>query len=186
MTLRVGILGGTFDPVHDAHLAIARLALEQLELDQILWIPTGRPGYREPAVAPAAHRVAMLRLALAGEARYAIDERELGANASGFSYDTIKSLREERPGAGFFLLMGADQYAKRAEWHRWADIEKLCQVAVVARPGSRLEASARTLRMAPLPISASEIRTRLGHGEDVTALLPAPVLDYIRRHGLYR
>ncbi len=86
MTLRVGILGGTFDPVHNAHLAIARAALERLDLGRILWIPTGAPPYRAAPVASASHRVAMLRLAIADEPRYAIDERELAARSLGLYF----------------------------------------------------------------------------------------------------
>jgi nicotinate-nucleotide adenylyltransferase len=186
LTLRVGILGGTFDPVHNAHLAIARAALERLDLGRILWIPTGAPPYRSAPIAPAAHRVAMLKLALAGEARYAIDERELRPGASGFTFDSISSLNDEQPESRFVLIMGADQYARRATWHRWTDIEKLCDVAVAARPGSNLDGKARTIPMTPMAISASDIRAGVGRGEDVSALLPAPVLSYIREHGLYR
>lgn len=186
MPARIGILGGTFDPVHNAHLAIARLALGQLGLDAILWIPTGAPGYRTPPVAPGADRVAMLRLALAGESRFVIDERELAPSASGYTVDTLAALRKERPGDRLVFLMGADQHERRATWHRWADIEKLCEIVVVARPGSDVDAGAATLRMTPLPVSASDIRTRLARGEDVSAMLPAPVLGYILEKGLYR
>lgn len=187
MTIRVGILGGTFDPVHNAHLAIARLALEQLVLDKILWIPTGTPGYREPAVAPGADRVAMLRLALAGESRFAIDESELQSGASGFTYDTVKTLKEKSPNAEYTLLMGADQYARRNAWHRWPELAKLCRVAVIERPDSaKPEGDVVHLRMTPVDLSASDIRARIARGEDVAAMLPAPVLGYIRAHGLYR
>lgn len=186
MTRRVGILGGTFDPVHNAHLAIARSALEELGLGGILWIPTGAPGYRAPPVAPAHHRVAMLKLALAGEARHTIDERELRPEASGFTFESLSSLKSELPENRFVLIMGADQYARRETWHRWADIENLCDVAVFARPGSNLDGKAKTIPMTPMAISASDIRARIGRGNDVAAMLPAPVLAYIREQGLYR
>lgn len=186
MTLRVGILGGTFDPVHDAHLAIARCALERLDLGRILWLPTGAPPYRPAPVAAASHRVAMLKLATADEPRYAIDERELRPGASGFTFDSISSLKSEHPESRFVLMMGADQYEKRATWHRWADIEKICDVAVCARPGSNLDGKAKTIPMPLMEISASELRARIGRGDDVSALLPAPVLAYIREHDLYR
>ena len=190
MILRFGILGGTFDPVHNAHLALARLALEQLALDKILWMPTGAPAYRRPAVASGEDRVAMIRLALAGEMRgsprHAIDERELQPGASGYTFDSVSALRHENPGASFVLLMGSDQYEKRATWHRWAELEKLCEIAVVARPGSRIDAKVRTLPMAPSPVSASEIRARVARGEDISAMVPRAVADYIREKELYR
>ena len=185
MARPIGILGGTFDPVHNAHLAIASAALRALGLERILWLPTGTPPYRPAPVAAAPHRVAMLKLAIAAEPRYAIDEHELRPEASGFSFDSISSLKNENPKSKFVLIMGADQYDRRASWHRWAELEKLCGIAVVARPGWNVDAKAKTIPMTPLPVSASDIRARLGRGEDVSAMLPAPVLGYIREKGLY-
>jgi nicotinate-nucleotide adenylyltransferase len=185
----LGILGGTFDPVHNTHLAIARLALDQLGLEKILWMPTGSPGYRRPPVAPGKDRLAMLKLALEGEMRgdprHAIDARELQPGASGFTFDSLAALKTENPQAAIVLIMGSDQWERRAGWHRWADIEKLCTPAVAARPGSRVDGKVRTLPLAPSPLSASDIRARIGRGEDVSAMVPAAVLNYIRDKGLY-
>ncbi|MDX1375038.1 MAG: nicotinate-nucleotide adenylyltransferase [Burkholderiales bacterium] len=208
----IGILGGTFDPVHEAHLRIARLALDVLRLARVLWIPTGRPGYRDAPVASPAHRVAMLRLALAGEPRYAIDERELGPEASGYTVDTLAALRAElgtdRP---LVLLMGDDQFAKLDGWHRWKALFELAHIAVFARPGwstapggavdaafaARAERAAGGWRsrragavirvdMPLLDVSATALRARIGRGENVSAWLPPAVIDYIMRHRLYR
>jgi nicotinate-nucleotide adenylyltransferase len=190
LILRSGILGGTFDPVHNAHLALARLALAELGLEKILWMPTGATAYRRPAVASAEDRVAMLRLALEGELhgslRHAIDERELQPGASGYTYDSVSALRRENPGRAFVLLMGSDQYEKRATWHRWPELEKLCEIAVAARPGSRVDAPVRLLPMSPSPVSASEIRARVARGEAIASMVPPSVADYIRDRGLYR
>ena len=183
MAQPVGILGGTFDPVHNAHLAIAGAALRALDLQKILWLPTGAPPYRPAPVAAAAHRVAMLKLAIAGEPRYAIDERELRPAASGFTFDSVAALKDENPGHAFVLIMGADQFEKRSSWHRWPELEKLCEVAVFARPGSGTKA--KIIPMAPLSVSASDIRARIARGEDVSGMLPAEVLNYIRNKGLY-
>lgn len=177
-----GILGGTFDPVHNAHLAIARTALEQLGLARILWMPTGNPRYRQPAQTPAVHRVAMLALAIEGEPRYAIDERELAPGHSGYTVDTLLALGGEP-----VLLLGADQYAKFETWHRWREILGLASLAVFARPGwPASDGRARFVPMAPLDISASGIRARLARGEDVASLVPPKVLAYIQQHRLYR
>jgi len=187
-----GILGGTFDPVHNAHLAMARRALEALGAARILWMPTGAPAYRNPPLAPAAHRVAMVRLAIEGEPRYALDERELAPGASGYTYDTLTALRGELgPGVPLVMLIGADQYEKLGAWHRARELFGLCRFAVFARPGWSAGVSSVPrdgvlhVPMEPLSISASDIRTRIGRGEDVSALLPATVLQYIRRHHLY-
>ncbi|MGH8675907.1 MAG: nicotinate (nicotinamide) nucleotide adenylyltransferase [Burkholderiales bacterium] len=188
----VGILGGTFDPVHNAHLAIARRALEALGATRILWMPTGAPGYRNPPQAPAAQRVAMLGLAIEGEARYALDERELAPGASGYTYDTLTALRNELGAhVPLVMLIGSDQYEKLDAWHRARDLFQLCRLAVFARPGWSASATGvprdgiTHVPMEPLAISASDIRARIGRGEDVSPLLPAPVLHYIRRHHLY-
>lgn len=187
----VGILGGTFDPVHNAHLAIARRALEALQVARILWMPTGAPGYRHPPVAPAEHRVAMLRLAIEGEPRYQIDERELAPGHSGYTVDTLTALRTELgTQVRIYLLLGADQYSKLGSWHRPLDLLKLCHLAVFARPGWSVSdrfpgSNVVPVPMEPLAISASDIRARITRGEGVSALVPASVLHYIQRNHLY-
>ncbi|MGH8737456.1 MAG: nicotinate (nicotinamide) nucleotide adenylyltransferase [Burkholderiales bacterium] len=195
MTAPTGIFGGTFDPVHNAHLRVARVALEALGLVRLLWIPTGAPRYRPAPVASAEHRLAMLELALAGEPRYAIDARELRPEASGYTVDTLAALRAELgPHAPLVLLMGSDQYEKLAGWHRWRELFGLTRIAVVARPGRTPEADARIraagpvlrVEMAPLDVSSTEIRARMAHGEDVSGMLPPPVHEYISTHRLYR
>jgi nicotinate-nucleotide adenylyltransferase len=183
---RIGILGGTFDPVHNAHLAIAGKALQHAGVSSILWMPTGNPGYRAPPVASAQDRLAMLRLALDGEPHFSIDERELRPGASGFTFDSIASLKSEMPQGKFVLIMGSDQYQKRATWHRWPELEKLAGVAVVERPGAGTAAGATIIPMPPSTVSASDIRARIGRGEDVAGMVPAAVLNYIREKGLYR
>ncbi len=208
----IGILGGTFDPVHRAHLGIAQLALDRLRLARVVWIPTGQPGYRDAPVAPPAHRVAMLRLALGAEPRYQIDERELRPGASGYTVDTLHALRSELGAAQpLMLLMGEDQFATLDRWHRWTALFGLAHIAVFARRGGspaqggaiEAECAARADRpegawrqrnagavirveMAPLDVSATTLRAQLARGADVSAWLPPAVQDYIARHGLYR
>jgi nicotinate-nucleotide adenylyltransferase len=193
----VAILGGTFDPVHNAHLAIARRALDALGAARVLWLPTGKPHYRKPAVASARDRIAMLRLAIAGEPRWAIDERELGPAATGHSVDTLSALRAELGAqTPLVMLIGSDQYAALDTWHRWKELFGLARFAVFARPVAGAappagpagipEGGVIHVPFEPLAVSASELRARIGRGEDVAAYVPAPVLAYIREHGLYR
>jgi nicotinate-nucleotide adenylyltransferase len=175
------ILGGTFDPVHNAHLAIAQSALAHLRLERVLWLPTGSPKYRKPARALPAERVAMLELAIAGEPRYALDERELAPGHSGYTVDTLKSL-----GGKPVLLLGADQYANLEHWHRWQEVLELASIAVFARPGwPAPDARVQVIPMAPMDISASDIRARAARGESLAGLVPVPVQRYIEQHRLY-
>lgn len=179
-------MGGTFDPVHNAHLAMAKAALDELRLETLLFMPTGSPHYRTPAVASGEHRVQMLRAAIEGEPRYEIDARELGPGATGYTVDTLRELRLELGAATpLWLLMGADQYGKLDSWHRPRDVRKLAKIAVFARPGFHLSGDVRSIPMQPMPISASDIRARVARGEDISALVPPAVANHIARHGLY-
>ena len=163
---------------------MARAALDALALQRLLWIPTGQPRYRRPAVASHAQRLAMLRLALAGEPRYAIDERELSEKATGYTVDTLRGLKTANH--DLFLIMGADQYGKLASWHQPEEVQRLAQIAVIGRPGFAFkQKDVSVVPMQPLAISASDIRARVARGEDIGALVPAAVANYIRREGLY-
>ena len=181
----IGILGGTFDPVHNAHLAMARAALDRLGLDHVLFIPTGQTRYRPPAATPGRDRAAMLRLAIEDEPRFAVDERELRPGATGYTVDTLRALRSEFGDAELHLLMGADQYAKLDSWHRPDEVRRLARIAVFARPGVALNAGVRLIPMQPMPVSASEIRARAQRGEPLDDVVPPAVANYIARHRLY-
>jgi nicotinate-nucleotide adenylyltransferase len=161
---------------------MARAAAAHLKLDKVLFMPTGAPRYRTPAVASGEHRVAMLRLAL-DEPRYEIDARELSPGASGYTVDTLKELRLELgPDTELWLLMGADQYAKLGSWHRPDDVKRLARIGVFARPGF---SSKTTIPMEPMDISSTDIRARVARGEDIAPLVPAAVAGYIAEHRLY-
>ena len=166
---------------------MARAALEALQLDKVLFMPTGAPRYRTPAVASGEQRVAMLKLALDGEPRYEIDARELAPGASGYTIDTLKELRlEYGADTELWLLMGSDQYSKLDSWHRPDDVKKLARIAVFARPGWKiLPGAARVIPLEPMNISASEIRARRSRGEDIGGLVPAAVANYVATHKLY-
>jgi nicotinate-nucleotide adenylyltransferase len=123
----------------------------------------------------------MLRLATAGEPRFAVDERELAPGHSGYTIDTLAGFTQ-RP----VLLLGADQYAKFETWHRWREILERADLAVFARPGSELrDGRARRVPFAPMDVSASGIRARIARGESIAGLVPPEVADYIARHKLY-
>jgi nicotinate-nucleotide adenylyltransferase len=173
--------------VHNAHLAIAKTAMESLGLERILWIPTGKPGYRKPPVASAFDRIAMLALAVKDEEHYEIDSRELAARASPYTVDTLTALRAERPDDEFYLLLGSDQYGSFRSWRRPAEVKRLAHIAVFTRPGySVATGEAIVVPMSPLAISASDIRARAARGESLDGLVPPAVAKYIAENRLYR
>ena len=185
--MAIAILGGTFDPVHNAHLAMARAALEHLPVRKVVFLPTGTPPYRDAPHASGAHRVAMLKLALRDDARFGIDERELKPGASGYTADTLKSLRAELGDAPLYFLMGSDQYAKLDSWRDPEGVRRLAELVVFARPHAPLKGPAvKTIPFESTADAGTEIRARAARGEDFSGMVPAPVADYIARHGLYR
>lgn len=188
MTQSVGILGGSFDPVHNAHLAVAQAALKELKLARVLWIPSGTPPHREVPKASAADRAAMVALAIAGEPRFVLDEREMRKTAPGYTVETLEDLRAELGAqSGLVLLIGADQHARLNTWHRWEELFGLARIAVFARPGLEIDDAQRVsvIPMAPLDISSTAIRGRIAKGESVRGLMPDAVLDYIETNRLY-
>ena len=161
--------------------------MQSLGLDRILWIPTGKPGYRNPPVASAFDRIAMLALAIKDDAAFELDSRELAPGASPFTVDTLKALHAERPDDEFYLLLGADQFAALRSWHRPADVQRLARIAVVTRPGYQVDSGeALVVPMTPLAISASEVRARGSRGESLDGLVPPAVARYITENRLYR
>ena len=190
---RAALFGGTFDPVHHAHLALARTALAALALDEVRWVPAGQPWQKERAITPAVHRVAMLELALAGEPRFVLDRIELERTGPSYTLETARALRAAEPATEWTLLVGQDQYATLHTWHGWRELLELVTLAVAARPGAPPTAAPEVARIAhrtvPLPvtdISASSIRERVAAGRDISQLVPPAVARYIELHRLYR
>ena len=192
---RIGLLGGSFDPPHLAHLALGRAAAQQLALDELRWLPAGAPWQKAGRVmAGADHRAAMLAALLAGEPRCVIDRRELERAGPTFTIDTVRELQAERSGAEWFLILGQDQYA---QFHTWRDAPELLQrltLAVAGRGGrvpqaplalAGLPQRCVLLDMAPTDIAATDIRTRVADGQTVTALVGERVASYIEQHQLY-
>jgi nicotinate-nucleotide adenylyltransferase len=209
----VGILGGTFDPVHLAHLALAHVAYQQLGLTQVVWIPAGQPPHRTCPGTTAADRLAMVRLAIAGEPHFVVDSSEVASTAPSYTVQTLVRLRQEfGPSRPLVLLMGADAFRGLPHWYRWQDICELAHIAVATRPGFPLEefddalddmfqkrrtanadfstpaGSIVPFELVAGTVSATEVRTCLTAAAPearLRELLPAPVLDYIRHHHLY-
>ena len=187
---RIGVFGGTFDPPHHAHVALARAALAELALDELRWIPAGAPWQKARAITAAAHREAMVRLAIEGEPRFVLDRIELERAGPSYTLDTVRALR---PLGELFLVIGADQYAGLHTWRGWQELLGLVTLAVANRPGPHPRPDPQVLRFphraVPLPmldISATEIRARVARGEPIDRMVPPSVARYIDQHGLYR
>ncbi len=206
---RVGLLGGTFDPVHAAHLALARAALAHLALDELRFVPTGRSWQKAHAGASARQRIAMLRIALARLPEMSIDDRETRRTGPSYTIDTLIELRAELGRqAALVWIVGSDQLRNLPTWHRWDELLDHAHLAVARRAGDKLEGLEPRVRalvdahsrgeladapagsivffpMPAMPISGSALRDRIAHGRPVAELLPAGVLDYIGRNRLY-
>jgi len=187
--LRLAIYGGTFDPIHSGHLAVAREAARVCSLDRVLFIPASIPPHKEGATAAAYEdRYRMVELACRGELRFEASRIEAGQQSS-YSIRTIERLRAERPAGGLFFLIGADAFAEIKTWHRWREVVEAVEFIVVSRPGYEYEipGNARVQRLDSLrlPVSSSDLRRRLAAGETPPEI-PPEVLRYIRANGLYQ
>ena len=196
MTRRVGVFGGSFDPPHLAHRALARIARDTLALDELRWLPAGMPWQKAAReLAGAADREAMVALLIAGEAGFMLDPRELRRSGPSYTVDTLRALATEQPGSELFLVIGADQFSSLATWHEAANLPRLATLAVAAREGQSVRPPARwpgpapAWRELPLPrhdISATEVRRRVAAGEAVSPLVGDAVARYIDQRHLYR
>ena len=190
---RVGLFGGTFDPVHRAHVALAEAALSELRLDEVRWIPAGQPWQKTRSVSPAVHRVAMVERAIAHEPRFVLDRIEVDRPGASFTLDTVRTMAAAQPGTQWFQLIGQDQYAGLHTWRDWQTLLGLVVLAVANRPGEAQhpdpDVRAFPHRMVPLPmldISSTDIRRRVAAGQDISQLVPPRVARYIETHRLYQ
>jgi nicotinate-nucleotide adenylyltransferase len=195
--MRIGILGGSFDPVHRGHLGVAGAVADALGLERVLFLPAAQAPLREAAVrASGAQRLEMLRQALdeTGDPRFELCELELRRGGISYAVDTLRTLRAEHPLDGFFWILGEDQWARLGNWREPAELARLAEWAVYARPGygeptdGMALAGFRVHRVVSAgvwDISSSAVRARLGSGEDVSDWVPDKVIEYIRKSGLY-
>ncbi|QZA81713.1 nicotinate-nucleotide adenylyltransferase [Deefgea piscis] len=209
---KIGIFGGTFDPIHYGHLALARCMRDQLQLNEVRLIPTGLPPHRPISPVSPAQRLAWVRAATAGEAGLLVDDREVRRTGYCYTFDTLREIQAENPQALLVWLIGADSWQHLPTWHAWRELLDLGHLLIAARPefdidveNSRLSpdlaeefasrhviANTNTLSRgkisllsSPLmPISSTQVRDLLSRGEDVSAL--TPVFDLLDQSGLYR
>ena len=202
--MREGILGGSFDPVHCGHLYVARECLRALALDRVLFVPARVPPHKQMVrLSEAQHRLAMARLAIAGEAVFDVSDMELQRTGPSYTIDTILAeLTRLGDSAELFLLMGADQAVEVETWRRIKELVRLCQLVPVTREGTSLAGLDRlkgtlpedaveamksiALRIPTRNIAATEIRRRVRAGLPISEMVPAAVEAYIAEHGLYR
>ena len=192
MVKRVGLFGGTFDPVHNAHVALARAALASLALDEVRWVPTGHSWQKDHRAVSAEHREAMVRLAMAGEPRFTLSRTEIERAGPSYTLDTVLELHAAEAHTEWALIIGQDQYARLHTWRDWPVLLGLVTLAVANRPGTDMrpspEVQAHPHCAVPLPmldISATDIRARIAAGHDISQLVPPEVARYIETHRLY-
>lgn len=209
----IGILGGTFDPIHFGHLRMAEELAESLNLAEVRFLPSARPPHRGAPHGAGKHRIDMVQLAIAGNPHFSVDLREFERAGPSYMVDTLASLRQELDAAQpLYLLLGADAFLGIPTWHRWEHLFELAHIAVAHRPGYLLDQDIAVMPLAlrtcwqsrfcdsiphgvaggivqreitALDISASRIRDVLRHGRSTRYLMPEAVRDYIHTHHLY-
>ena len=187
---RIGILGGTFNPIHLGHLLIAQDALEQGRLERVKFIPTATPPHKVvPDLASAQHRWQMVRRAIRGNARFEADDIELERGGVSYSVETVRELQRRHPGVRFCLIIGADSLQELHMWREAAWLARECEFIVLARPGyparSRLRLKSTLVNGHLCEIASREIRARVAGGKSIRYLVPGAVFRYIHAHQLY-
>jgi nicotinate-nucleotide adenylyltransferase len=198
VTQRVGILGGTFDPPHIAHLILAEYALDALDLAQVLFVPAADPPHKDRLRAGIEHRQPMIERAIAGNPKFVISRVDIERPGPHYTVDMIRILQEQQPQTEFYFVMGGDSLRDLPLWHRPQELIALCKLAVMGRPSAEftpelhadsLPGLADRVVMIESPMlgfSSTEIADRLEAGKSVRYLVPDAVLAYIREHRLYQ
>jgi nicotinate-nucleotide adenylyltransferase len=200
MMQRLGVLGGTFDPIHHGHLVAAQEAHYQLALDLVLFVPAGNPPHKPVRpISAAEHRLRMVELAIAGKDEFDLSQVDVDRPGPCYTVDTLALLREEwGPDPSFFFIEGSDSLAEITTWYQPHRLIQLSELAVVQRPGAELDLDRleealpglserlHWVQMPQLEISSSDLRARVRKGRPISHLLPERVEAYIREQGLYR
>ncbi|MGN0035037.1 MAG: nicotinate-nucleotide adenylyltransferase [Coriobacteriales bacterium] len=193
---RVGVMGGTFDPVHIAHLACAEAVFEACALDAVLFMPAGNPSFKQGSVfASAKDRLAMVRLATASNPHFLVSDREVARDGVTYTVDTLHELHAAHPGLELFFICGADSAATLGSWYGADELSRLATFVAVSRPRYDLGDAANTpaasgftvvpVEAPGLEVSSTDIRARLRQGRSVRYLVPDAVFSYLSEHGLY-
>ena len=188
---RIGIFGGSFDPVHLGHLLVAQAAFEELGLERLFFVPAAQSPFKQSSVpVPGPIRAQLLRLALAGQTWCEVDEQEIQRTGVSYTVDTLRAYAKRFQGAALFYLIGADNVAALPQWREAGELARLAEFVVIPRPGEAdvpLPAPfrGRMLRGWPFGVSSSEIRARVKAGKSVAHLVPAAVAEAVCNNQLY-
>jgi nicotinate-nucleotide adenylyltransferase len=184
---KIGLYGGTFDPIHHGHLILAREARERLELDRVIFIPAAQSPFK-PGVemTSAALRVEMIEAAIAGEDGLAVDDMEIRRGGTSYTIDTVEAWRLRCPDATLFWLVGQDHVSELEKWHRSEELGRMVRFAVFSRDAHPAPGSGAEVVQRPISISATEVRARVAQGLSIRYLVPESVRALILKHGLYR
>jgi nicotinate-nucleotide adenylyltransferase len=184
-------MGGTFDPVHNGHLVAASEVQHTLDLDEVMFVPTGEP-WMKSGVTEGEHRYLMTVIATASNPSFTVSRVDIDRDGPTYTIDTLRDIRAARPNADLFFITGADAVAQILEWKDVAEVWSLAHFVAVSRPGHRLstfglpEQGVSSLEVPALAISSTDCRKRVGRGLPVWYLVPVGVVQYISKHHLYR
>jgi nicotinate-nucleotide adenylyltransferase len=186
----IGILGGSFDPVHIGHLILAEYALAEYKLDKIIFIPNRIPNLKKPAQALPRHRYLMVKLAIQDNPRFMVSDIEIKRKGISYTYDTVRELKKKLKNARFFFIIGSDAYNELPHWKNFKKLIKEIEFIVATRPKSKVKkipgVKFQILNIPEVDVSSSYIRERVNKGLSIRYLVPDRVWDYIREFNLYR
>lgn len=189
--IRLGVMGGTFDPVHFGHLVAANEAASAFGLDKVIFVPTGEP-WQKQTITDSGHRFNMTKLAIAGNSHFDISRVDVDRPGPTYTVDTLRDIKAQHPEAELFFITGADSISQIGSWRDSEQIWPLAHLVGVTRPGHSLEVpksphgAVSLLEIPALAISSTDIRARVESGKPIDYLLPASVIDYIQKNNLYR